>query len=524
MRADLSNGKTTVTQQALWSAAATPWTLWPFQATGADRIEHELKTHRRVVAASPTGSGKTIIAMELMFRARQRGETSMFLAPRRELLRQTAAKLDQWAAFGYGMIQASDHGHQNLYMPIQVASVDTLVSRVIKRKKLVLPPIRNVFLDEAHLYQTQLRDALVQLFPDSRIIGLTATPGRYDGRPLSIGFDRLIEIATVKQLTRDGFLVPAHYKAPQRPDLERMKRLANEYNQKELDSRMEPLMGGIVESWLQFAGDRRTLAFANKVERSVWLAEQFRAHGVAAEHCDGSADENYRDAVFERFRSGETQVLWNCDLATYGFDLPAISCVVNAKPTLSVVKYIQMLGRGARRDPGSGKTDFLVLDHAGAVYEHGYFDQDRHWTLAGLGKIGKTKGKPTGTVQKKTLSLRCKKCMTVFTGSLTCPDCGYYFEKTAKSFKVVDGELVDVRPGAVEQGVIERRLFHAELLGYCQRVNYKPGWAGFAFQTRYKAERPREWMDDHPVIPSEKTERWLKFLFIRRARGKKRTA
>jgi superfamily II DNA or RNA helicase len=483
------------------------------------RIERELQSARSVVAASPCGTGKTLLAMELMYRARQRGESCLFLAPRRELLRQTAAKLDQWAPFGYGMIDASQKGHHNLYLPIQVASVDTLVSRVLKRQRLVLPPIRNVYIDECHLFGTAYRKALIDLFPQAHIVGFTATPGRHDGRALSISFERLIEVTTVKQATREGFLVPAWYKAPARPDLARMKKVAADYNQKQLDERMEPLMGGIVESWLRYAPGARTVVFANKVERSVWLAEQFRAQGVAAEHCDGTADETHRDAVFERFTSGETQVLCNVDLCTYGFDLPAISCIVNAKPTLSVVKYIQMLGRGARREVG--KEAFGVLDHAGAVYEHGYYDDDRHWTLAGIHSVTSTRHSPrTGKRRDKVLHLRCPKCTTVFAGALNCPDCGYYFERTAKSFQVVDGELVAVRRAQVEESVLERRLFHAELLGHAQQVSYKPGWAAYTYQSRYKVLPPTEWRWDSPVTPSVATQRYLKYLMIRRARSR----
>lgn len=509
---------------ALPDTATAPWTLWPFQGEGVDRIEHELKTSRRVLAASPTGSGKTVMAMELIFRAFQRGETSMFLAPRRELLKQTAAKLDQWLPFGYGMIQASEKGQQNLYLPIQVASVDTLVSRVIKRQRLVLPPVKNVFLDEAHLYMTAHRKALIELFPDSRIVGLTATPGRHDGRALNIGFDRLIEITTVKKLTREGFLVPAYYRAPSRPDLEKIKIVAGEYNQREVSERMEPLLGGIVESWLKWEGDRRTAVFAPSVGQSIYLADEFRKHGVAAEHCDGTAEANYRDALFSRFRSGETQVLCNVDLATYGFDLPAISCIVLARPTLSVVRYLQMIGRGLRID--TGKKDCAVHDHSGAIYQHGKADEDRHWSLAGIKSVTRIKtGGRTGTRVKTASHLRCPKCTLVFEGSLTCPNCAYYFERAAKKFHVVDGDIVPISDPGRDKSLLEQRIFYGELLGYCREVGYKPGWASFCYGRKFKGQNiGTDWYRDKPLVPSEKTRRWIQHMFIRQARSRKKSA
>lgn len=450
----------------------------------------------------------------------------MFLAPKRELLKQTAQKLDRWASFGYGMIQASDRGKSNLYLPIQVASVDTLVSRAVKRNRLVLPPIRNVICDEAHLYQTHLRNQMMELFPDARIVGLTATPGRFDGRPMGSQYDYLIEAATPKQLIRDGYLVPGWYTAPSKPDFSKVKIVAGEYNKKQHDEIMEPLLGDIVDTWLADCGDMRTLVFANQVGHSVWLAERFREAGVSAEHCDGTASEKYRDAVFGRFESGETQVLSQVDLAGYGYDLPAISCIVLAKRTASIVRYIQALGRAARRD-GAEKKRFRVNDHGGNVYDHGYFEDDRHWSLSGVRSIG-ARRKLAGKRAKESLRLRCPKCKTVFDGSLTCPECGHYFERTAKAFKVVDGELVQIKKGDIhlwnDEKLLQMRMFHAELLGYAKQKGYKAGWAAYAYQSKHKDLPPREWRFDADHAPSLETQRYLKYLTIRRARSRKKQA
>lgn len=505
-------------QNNISSASAAPWKLWPFQEKGVNLVEQD--PHRRILVGSPTGSGKTIMAMELMFRAHQRGQTSMFLAPRHELLRQAARKLDEWLPLGYGMITSSERGAMDLYQPVQVASVDTLVSRVIKRQRLVLPPVHNVFLDEAHMYMTQYRTALIDLFPTSRIYGFTATPGRSDGRALNIGFEVLHEIATVKELTQAGYLVPVRYKAPSLPDLKRARELAlkssRDYTAKEMDAAMLPLIGDIPENWLRYASDLRTVVFAHSVGNSVWLAQRFRDLGVSAEHCDGTAEDTYRDAIFSRFESGETQVLCNVDLATYGFDLPAIACVVIARPTTSVVRYLQMVGRGMRIE--LGKEYLLVIDHAGVVHEHGFVTEDRHWTLVGTKSVKSRSRVKSGKRTEKDLHLRCKRCSTVFGGALTCPDCGYYFERTAKSFRVVDGQLQALeRPDPAAE--MEKRQFYAELLSYCELSGYKIGWAAHAYHAKYKALPPREWQRFKPAPVSVTTERFAKYLRIRRGRA-----
>jgi len=460
--------------------------------------------------------------MELLYRARERGMSCMFMAPRKELLRQTAQKLDTWAFGDYNMILASERS-TNPYSQLQVASVDTLISRVIKRQKLVLPPIDYVILDEAHMYITALRTSLIELFPDATIIGLTATPGRHDGRALNIGFESLLEIATPRQLIEEGFLMPSRHYAPSRPDLQKARKTADDYNKKDVDIAMDPIVGGIVETWMERCSDRRTIVFANSVTKSIWLAEQFRAVGVSAEHCDGGAPDHYRDAVFDRVGSGETQVLCNVDLATYGLDIPAVSCVVLANPTLSVVRYLQRIGRAARRDNATGKKDFIINDHSGAVYEHGYFEDDRYWSLQGIKNVShKGKGRSrTGKRKEEILRLRCKKCTLVFSGSLTCPECGYYFEKTAKQFRVVDGELQPIKEIEPELELV-KRAFYAELLGYAQEKGYKPGWAAYAYQSKHKKMPPREWSNSKPAAPSLMTLRYLKYLTIRRSKHKEK--
>lgn len=504
--------------------APKPWTLWDFQGETVEKVER--CPSRRVLVRSPTGSGKTMIAMELMYRAYERGETSMFMAPRHELLRQAAKKLDLWLPLSYGMITARTKGEMDLYQPVQVSSVDTLVSRVVKRQRLVLPPIANVFVDEAHLYVTRHRQALMELFPTAkRIIGFTATPGRGDGKGMGILFEELITAATEAELTRRGYLVPVKYRAPSEPDLKKARELASkrgrDFTDEETDAAMLPLVGDIPETWLREAPDRRTIVFANSVGNSVWLAKRFRELGVAAEHCDGTADADTRDGIFGRFESGETQVFCNVDLATYGYDLPAVSCIVDAAPTTSIVDYMQKIGRGVRLEPQIGKRDLLYLCHSGNVREHGFITEDRYWTLSG-GKAASDQGRKklkSGDRERKELHLRCPRCTLVFGGALTCPDCGYYFERTAKAFRVLDGDLVALeRPDPAAE--MEKRQFYAELLSFALLSGYKPGWASYAYQEKYKTMPPREWQHFKPAPVSVATDRFCKYLRIRRGRSK----
>lgn len=491
---------------------------WAHQARLLEERIPQVK-ERCFIIHSPTGSGKTFVATKITEAAVKEGMRVMLMAPRIELIGQFCRKLDEFLHMSYGVITANRDA-QNLYQPVQVASLDTLVSRVVRRKKLVLPPTDIVICDEVHLYVTAQRMELLKQFPNARIIGLTATPGRPDGRALSGIFDRIISAASVRELTEQGILVPAVYYAPSVPDLKKIRVVRGDYEQKGVESSMQPLLGDIVAHWLKHAASRRTVVFAACIGHSVYLADLFRQQGVAAEHCDGKTPPEERKAVFERFSSGETQVLCNVDLATYGFDLPELDCVVFARPTKSIVRYLQSIGRGLRSSPG--KENCLVLDHAGCVHEHGFADEERYWTLKGLQGLTREKRAQQRSRDKAApKKLTCERCTFIFSGSLTCPNCGFHFESMAREFYVHEGELIPFKVNMREAGLIEKRHFHAELLGYAKQKNYQVGWAAHAYKSKFREFPPRDWNSSLPITPSLATLRYVRSLNIRRANAMK---
>lgn len=513
-----------------WHSAPVPWTPWPHQAKAVERLTTQFfeKDQRRLLCACPTGGGKTIIAIEMIREAARRNLRCMFLAPRYELIDQVCKKLDTFAAFSYGKIVADPGVPRSTYAPLQVASLDTLVSRIIKRKNLILPPIDFVVMDEAHLYITDLRVALGNAFgPDCKILGLSATPGRHDGTGLSAMFDHIIRVSTVKELTEQGFLAPGQYYAPTDIDMARIKIARGEYNKQQVAERIEPLLGDIPGQWMELGGqDRRTCVFAQNVGQSVFLAEKFRALGVAAEHADGSMDPDMRRDIFDRFRSGETQVLTNCDLATYGFDLPEMAHVILACRDRSVVRYLQKIGRAARA--AKGKAYFVVQDHAGNWHEHGRHDEERFWDLQGYNPKTR-KGRKPGTRARNITQLVCPECDHVFSGALTCPQCKYFFEAAAKKFRVIEGELAEIAKDINQAKVvseIERRRFYCEVMGYWRNRNannppekhWRQGWVDHTYKARFKILPPKDWVMMQPMTPTLNTQRWIKHHLIRRSK------
>lgn len=503
--------------------------LRDYQLAALERLDQLLFLGAKApLIVAPTGAGKTVLAAEII---RRRGlQRGLFLAPRRELIHQTCRKLD---AFGvkYGVLLAGDR-RTNLYANVQVASRDTIISRVLRRKRIHLAPFDYLIVDEAHVGLTRRSLELYAQWPEATIIGLTATPTRSDGRALGLVFDELLEVESVAALTYRGFLVPGRYYSVSEPDLRAVRETAGDYDASDLDAVMNKpaLVGDIVEHWLTHAATRRTVVFATSIAHSVALAEQFVLNGVTAEHVDANTPQDERERIFERFASGRTQVLTNCTLAAIGFDLPELDCVVFARPTKSLGLYLQMLGRGLR--PSPDKRDCVVLDHAGNVQRHGFATDPRFWTLHGKyaeDQERKERAKKERE-EKGVVQLTCPKCRHVFHSSIQCPACGYVFPPRAEKLATLDGQLVELedwRNKKKEWTPDEKRAFFLELAGFGEMKDFKPGWAKATYRERFDEWPRHAWSREAELgaaqEPSLATLRYIKSRFIRNSyRRKKR--
>jgi DNA repair protein RadD len=329
-------------------------------------------------------------------------------------------------------------------------------------------------------------------------------------------FDELTEIATTADLTAQGYLVPARYFSIAEPDLRGVHTVAGDYQQDELAARMSPLVGDIPRTWMERAPGRRTVVFATTVKHSVALRDAFLVHGVAAEHVDGTTPQQLRLEIFDRFISGQTQVLCNCMLATMGFDLPELDCVVLARPTKSLVLYLQMLGRGLRIAPG--KQNCLVLDHSGAVHRHGFATDPRAWSLDGHANLDDERRAAIASATPKQIT--CPRCACVFHSALQCPECGHFLERRGKDVPTLPGELVEIGDHEIIN-VNDRMRFHAELRAIAGAKSFKAAWAAHKYREKFGSFPPWRWNTLPTVAPSLTTERWVQSRYIawRKATG-----
>lgn len=505
----------------LFGHETQPIELRPYQHEAIARYDAALERGRTApILVLPTGSGKTYTACALMQREAERGGCSLFLAPRRELIHQTSRSLRNLGVL-HGVVMAQAEHLEAPHLPVQVGSIDTLVSRALRRgRDLELPDFSLVVVDEAHLAITERRKELLDLWPNAVRVGLTATPIRKDGRALGVLFDELIEPVTVADLTKQGHLVPARYFSLSEPDLRRVRVVAGDYNAKDLDQAVNTseLVGDIVQQWLERASGRRTVVFCVGIAHSVALTDAFQRAGVAAEHVDANTPTDEREAIFGRFSRGETQVMCNCALASYGFDLPDLSCVVMARPTKSLMFYLQCLGRGLR--PAEGKQDALILDHSGCVHLHGFVDDVRSWTLEGKRALSSQDFRPSEKGEAKPID--CPECHAVFSRTIVCPECGYRLRPKAKDIDALDGELVEI--GAGKQKRLGDPAFYAELRSMAHERGYKRGWAAFKYKERFGSFPPWNWNSDPVREPSLETRRWVKSRLIAWAKSKRRAA
>lgn len=358
------------------------------------------------------------------------------------IVRQCQA--DQFRAYGRTYVQQGAR--------VFVASVQTLVKRLDKIPADQVPDL--IVIDEAHhLTAGTMWGTVVEKFPKARLLPVTATPCRLDGKGLGLeagGYaDRLIMGPTMRELIEAGALSPYRIFAPPNAvDLTGVKVRAGDYAKDQLASAMDKptITGDAVQHYNRLAKGKRAIAFCVSVDHARHVANEFEASGVRAEYLDGTMDATEREATIKRFEAGETLVLTSCDLVSEGFDLPAIEVAILLRPTQSLSLYLQQVGRALR--VFEGKSEAIILDHVGAVITHGLPDEDREWTLDGVKKRQRKAANDNepGIDRVQT----CPKCFTVHLPAPSCPTCGHTYPVQQREVKTTDGELQEITGDQLE--------------------------------------------------------------------------
>jgi superfamily II DNA or RNA helicase len=402
---------------------------------------------------------------------------------------------------------------------VQVASIQTLHARCIRNGK-DLPPANIVFIDEAHHAQAQTYRTIVERYPDAQLIGMTATPCRRDGRGLGGIFDALVEGPQVAQLINDKYLVGTKVYAPSIPDLKGVRTRLGDYVEADLAEAVDKpkLVGDIVSHWHRLAEGRKTVVFATSVSHSIHLCEEFCKSGVKAAHIDGSTPKDERDEILARLSRGEIEVVCNCMVLTEGWDQPDVSCCILARPTKSMGLYRQMAGRVIR--PAPGKDHALILDHAGAVFQHGFIEDPMIWTLDKDTKA-KAPAQEAGQLKPSNHLLECSQCRAIRTAGEPCPHCGFMPKRPGEYFSVIEGDLAhlerDYRAPAHQHSAEDRHRFHAMLAHIGRERGYRRGWAAHKYREKFG-----QWPATNniaPIPPSAEVIAWERHCRIKYAKA-----
>lgn len=338
-------------------------------------VRRQQKSFRSIVLVEFPGAGKTHEAAQIIRADVAKGARVLILAHRAEILKQTLAKL-MAAGIPRGAIGFiwGQYG-LNLSAPVQIASVQTLARRAAPKH------IDLVVVDEAHHVQARSWRKILSWYPRAKVLGLTATPERLDGKPLREIFERMVLGEPCEKLIVDGWVVRPEIWTREdawRPKV--LRRGGGDYAAKDAAHAMSrsTIIGGIPRSYLKHARGLPAVGFAATKDQAKKLIAAFHAVGVTSEPLFDDHSERERETILARLKSGETKVVWTCDILGEGWDYPGARCVILARPTLSVARYIQWCGRGMR--PGARS---VILDHAGNYAVHGPPWEEREWSLDG---------------------------------------------------------------------------------------------------------------------------------------------
>ena len=497
--------------------------LRPYQVEVVDRVERPFgTTAARPLIVSPTGAGKTIIAAELINRVVARGGRVLVIAHRREIIRQTADKLIA-AGVTPGIVLAGCERELRPMAAVQVASIQTLHSRAIRSNRMPMPAATLIVIDEAHHARAKTYQALINQYPDAIIIGLTATPVRGDGRGLGNLFNEIIETPQIPDLIPPGYLVDCTVYAPVHKDIAKGVRVSNgDYAQAHLGKRMNTpeLVGAIVPHWFKHANNQRTVCFASDVDHSIAIVKQFVEAGVIAEHIDAKTPKENRDAILARLASGETKVVSNYGILTEGWDCPPVSVCILARPTKQIGLFRQMVGRILRPDPATGKTSAILLDHAGATWNHGFITDRIAWTLKTDKRAENVTEKSRRTGQEKLRE--CPQCSAV----MITPPCMHCGSQPAPR-RGQDRDFVDDELGLVVNGKAQAHRFSDQekltwykmLIGEALRRGKNPNWAFYLFQDKFKHKPGWHW-DRTALEPSFEVRAFVRSRCIAYAKAR----
>lgn len=354
-----------------------------YQKELIEQILTQWASYKRVLLQVPTGGGKTIIFATIARELALRHYPVLVLVHREELLLQAVEKLSAIIGIPVGIIK---HGYKPNYEAlIQVATVQSLVKRLnlFKEVKFSL-----IIIDEAHHSTASTYRSILETYSEAYQLGVTATPIRLDGTGFRDLFEVLVTGPTTKELIKLGHLSKFKLFADPNPmKTKGVRTVSGDYSSSGIAKVNDiiELSGNLLKSYQEHADGKRCVVFAINVEHSVEIAARYNQAGIKAAHLDGKSSPIYRAEILQQFKKGEIKVITNCQLFDEGLDIPALEAIQIAKPTKSLTRWLQMVGRALR--PAENKEYAVILDHTKNWAIHGLPTKERIWSLDGVEEV-----------------------------------------------------------------------------------------------------------------------------------------
>jgi superfamily II DNA or RNA helicase len=484
--------------------------LRPYQEETIEKLRQGFAAGNKAqILYSPTGGGKTEMAIALLNATKQKGNKAAMLLDRIILCDQTSQRLDRYS-IDHGVLQ-SGHWRYRPSEHIQVCSAQTL------EKRGSFPGLQLLIVDEAHQTRKQTTQ-FIKNNPQVKVIGLTATPFT---KGLGNTYDSVVSTISTKELVEKKVLVPLKVFISKEIDMTGAKKVAGEWSQDEAQKRGMKITGDIVAEWIKktheiFGKPVKTIVFCSGVEHGADLSKKFSEQGYNFISISYRDDDQFKRDVVEDFAKPDTDIhgLIATDILTKGFDVPDVLIGISARPfSKSLSSHIQQMGRIMRG--AEGKEFAVWLDHAGnyirfrkdwdEIYEHGVSELDD----------GKEKAKKEPTEKEKKDS-KCPVCEALWPkGSDTCANCGHVIERKNKVASV---------PGVLEElggasPINDRQTWWS----MCKWMELYGGWSNGRALATYKnrfGAWPRGLNDRHTIAPTREFERMSKKYLIAYLKGK----
>ena len=367
--------------------------LFDYQEDMKERIEKALRLHRSVMAQMPTGTGKTYLLTAVIdsFVSNNPKEKVWIVAHRRELVSQIDETVRKFHSY-------SASNTSSLLSSVKAMSIQWLM----RHYEEIEEEPGMIVIDEAHHALAKTYKEMWERFPKANFLGLTATPCRLNGKGFTDLFDVLVQSWAVPEFISKGRLATYDFVSiksdgvTQRLIDSLQKRGADgDYQNKEMDMLLnkKPSIERLYRSLEEYGKDRKGIVYAINISHAQKITKLYQEHGVKAIAIDSKTPAMERQQDIEAFKKGDIQVLVNVDIFSEGFDCPDVEFVQLARPTLSLAKYLQMVGRGLR--VAKGKKNCVIIDNVGLYRVFGLPSQVWNWNAMFEGKLKVGKKKET---------------------------------------------------------------------------------------------------------------------------------